>query len=34
MDTADRRFTSYWGNSSAARGLAEYTLAPASLTIM
>ena len=34
METAERRFTSYWGNSSAARGLAEYTLAPASLTIM
>ena len=34
MDTALRRFTSYSGNSSAARGLAEYTLAPASETII
>ena len=32
MDTALRRFTSNWGNSAAASGLAEYTLAPASLT--
>ena len=34
MDTAERRFTSNWGNSSAARGEAEYTEAPASLTII
>ena len=34
MDTAERRFTSYCGNSSAASLLAEYTDAPASETIM
>ena len=34
MDTALRRFTSYSGNSSAASLLAEYTEAPASLTII
>ena len=34
MDTALLRFTSYSGNSSAASLLAEYTDAPASLTII
>ena len=34
MDTAERRFTSYSGNSAAASSLAEYTEAPASETIM